>query len=352
MTISTKLVGCLLLSGLCATALQATAATPGEWYTGVKAGWSDYYNADIGKNLSSEAEGSYTLHGSNAIGGAFLGYQVIDWLGVEGGYDYLGNASFSSPTAAGANLEGQGIQLGVKMSLPLSDDMSVYGRLGMMGWVTKVKSNGQTNTDNGISPLAALGTEFSLSDKLALRLEYQYTANMGNGGDNGVELDNGQTSLGVIYRFGHDDIQPAPQALTPVKPPEIQSVTLKTSVGFDSGSTEMNEADQRALHAWSQEVVGRQLTEAKLTVSGYADRTGSAADNQSLSEARANRVADEIRSQPGMVIPASVSGQGVSMQTGSSCEKISNHRALVECLSPDRRVDITLIGKQKQPPKS
>lgn len=347
MTISRKLTGFLLLTGLCSTSLQAIASPRSDWYAGIKAGWSDYYNSDTGRNLTPGAESDYTLHGSNAVGGVFFGYQALDWLGVEGGYDYLGNASFSSSTAAGASLKAQGIQMSLKMSLPVTESLSLYSRLGMMGWFTQVESSGHTNTDNGISPLAALGTEFSFGDQLAIRLEYQYTANLGNGGDDGVVVDNGQTALGVVYNFGQQETASLPEKPIPVPAAIVKPIMLNTSVHFESGSSELTDNDKHTLQDLLKEINSRHLTQVRIIVAGYADRTGFSAGNQTLSEDRANKVADELRKYSGLKMSLIASGEGVSEQSGIICDKRLNRLALAQCLSPDRRVDITITGDQK-----
>lgn len=347
MRASSKVIGILLFTGLCTAAMQVMASPTRDWYAGVKAGWSDYYNSDIGKNLSPGANSDYILHGSNAVGGVFLGYQALDWLGIEGGYDYLGNASFSSSTSAGASFKGQGIQMSLKMNLPLTEIFSIYGRLGMMGWTTQVESSGHSNSDNGVSPLAAVGTELSFSDQFALRLEYQYTDNVGNGGNDGVVLDNGQTTLGVVYHFGSHKSDSMSEAPIPVTIPVENSVMLDTTVHFESGSSKLTDNEKYALHEWLKKINNRHLTKVRVIVTGYADRTAYSEGNQFLSEERANQVADELRKDPASKMSLIVTGKGVSTQSGVICDKSLNRMDLVQCLSPDRRVDVLLTANQK-----
>ncbi|WP_368749882.1 outer membrane beta-barrel protein [Klebsiella aerogenes] len=336
----------LLLAGA-GLAGQALAAAPADsWYAGVKAGWSDYYDADIGHDLSPGADRGteYNLHGSNAAGGVFVGYQALDWLAVEGGYDYLGNASITSNNAYGAHLEGQGMQLGVKMSLPLTDSWDLYARGGVMGWVTKTESGGHNNTDNGASPLAALGTEFGLGDNLAMRLEYQYTSNVGNGNDDGVKADNGQTSLGVVYRFGHNDPAPLPVVTPPPPPPPPAPVSLQTAVHFDTGSSVLSEPEQQNLNAWMK-AVNAQVKQGHMTVTGYADRTGRPGANQLLSEARADQVAGYLKTQQENTMPVEVTGQGTaSPVTDGECDSVTKVQSLKDCLAPDRRVEVHVVS--------
>ncbi|MCW6023133.1 outer membrane beta-barrel protein [Serratia marcescens] len=212
----TVLMLAMMMAGV-SSGVMASVDT-GSWYTGLKAGWSDYYNEDLGHHVSQNSNASTQL-GVKGAGGVFLGYQATDWLALEGGYDYLGNMRVSSNNSSGANMENQGIQLAVKLGLPVTDKWGLYTRMGMMGWHARTKNASHAMNDEGISPLAALGAELSMGEDWSLRLEYQYVANIGEGGDTGITVDNGQTSLGIIYHFG--------QAALPTLPPSM-STGMKT----------------------------------------------------------------------------------------------------------------------------
>ena len=83
--------------------------------------------------------------------------------------------------------------------------------------------------------------------------------------------------------------------------------------------------------------------EARITVVGHADRLGDADYNQRLSDARA-RTVRELLVQEG--IPAShitAYGRG-STQPVTRCDSGLQRDALIECLRPDRRVEIEVTG--------
>ncbi|WP_256745061.1 OmpA family protein, partial [Aeromonas hydrophila] len=75
------------------------------------------------------------------------------------------------------------------------------------------------------------------------------------------------------------------------------------------------------------------------------DRIGSAKVNQHLSEARARAVADFLVSQG---LPASkirVEGRGADDSlTGTQCDGIKSKAKRIQCLAPDRRVEVRLTG--------
>jgi len=88
------------------------------------------------------------------------------------------------------------------------------------------------------------------------------------------------------------------------------------------------------------------VTYDEITITGHADRLGSDAYNQNLSERRANAVKAYLVSRG---VPASkirAEGRGESKPvTGDDC-KGSRGKALISCLQPDRRVDVSANGSK------
>ena len=88
------------------------------------------------------------------------------------------------------------------------------------------------------------------------------------------------------------------------------------------------------------------VTYDEITIAGHADRLGSDAYNQKLSERRANAVKAYLVSRG---VPASkirAEGRGESEPvTGDDC-KGSRGKALISCLQPDRRVDVSANGSK------
>ncbi len=77
---------------------------------------------------------------------------------------------------------------------------------------------------------------------------------------------------------------------------------------------------------------------------GHTDRLGSAVYNQRLSERRAAAVRNYLVSKGIAADRVYTEGKGAMQSvTGNTCTQKSR-KALIECLQPDRRVDIELIG--------
>lgn len=344
-----KTVVAMGIIAACLTGSAMAAGEAGSWYAGAKAGWSDYYNGDVGKKVSQDSneQTQFNLGEDNAAGGLFVGYQATNWLAVEGGYDYLGNMGITSNNSTGAKMENQGLQLGVKLNLGLTDDWDIYTRLGMMGWMAETKNADRSDSDTGISPLAALGTELAFNDDWAMRLEYQYISNIGEGGDSGITVDNGQTSLGLIYRFG--GAEPAPVVVPPPTPapvPVPQSFSLSSDVLFAHDSATLMPAGHDAVVQLYQKLHAQGAEKLHVTVKGYTDSTGSDSYNQTLSAKRAQAVADVLEQEGMPMSTMEVVGMGESdPTTGTQCEGIKSRNEFITCLAPDRRVVVEVSGQ-------
>jgi OOP family OmpA-OmpF porin len=142
---------------------------------------------------------------------------------------------------------------------------------------------------------------------------------------------------------------PEPQALAqPESPrgPVLEKVSLSTDVLFDFGKAELKPEGQQKL----DELAGR-ISDASLdsiVATGHADRIGKDAANQKLSEARAQAVKGYL---DGKVATQNieVAGKGEAEPvTGAACDRMGpeqrKNRKLVDCLQPDRRVEIEVFG--------
>lgn len=81
-----------------------------------------------------------------------------------------------------------------------------------------------------------------------------------------------------------------------------------------------------------------------LELTGHTDRLGAADYNQRLSEARANTVKRYLESK-GVNAPITTQGKGKAEPVTTSCE--GSGQALIDCLQPDRRVDVRIQGLKR-----
>ena len=78
---------------------------------------------------------------------------------------------------------------------------------------------------------------------------------------------------------------------------------------------------------------------------GHTDRIGGDAYNQKLSEKRAAAVKEYLVSKGIEANRVYTEGKGEKQPvTGDKCKGNTKSKALIDCLQPDRRVDIEVIG--------
>jgi len=330
-----------------ATVAQA-APKDDTWYTGAKLGWSQYH--DTGYYGNGYQNNNGPTHENQLGAGAFVGYQANPYLGFELGYDWLGRMPNKGDQVNGA-FKAQGVQLAAKLSYPVMDDLDVYTRLGGMVWradSTQQVVGGKRISDNdtGVSPLVAVGVEYALTPNWATRLDYQWVNNIGDAGTVGARPDNAMLSVGVSYRFGQDEAAPvvAP-APAPAPVVETKHFTLKSDVLFNFNKATLKPEGQQALNQLYSQLSNLDPKDGSVVVLGFTDRIGSDAYNQKLSEQRAQSVVDYLVSKGIPSNKISARGMGKSNPvTGNTCDNVKGRPALINCLGPDRRVEIEVKG--------
>ncbi|MBD2814072.1 porin OmpA [Xenorhabdus sp. Flor] len=407
-----------------ATFATIAQAAPKEntWYAGAKLGWSQFNKTkftDFGSNaaisypikkpgdsfLGQPLKGDYRptqpfaatgdATNRNQLGtGAYIGYQATSYLGFELGYDWLGRIKYKS-SANNGDFRAQGVQLTAKLSVPVTNDLDVYTRLGGMVWHSKAtahynskdisytgefsydpkdinldppnawspttdKVNVKTSS-TGISPLIAIGAEYALTKNLATRLDYQWTPKVGRGGDGNSRLDGrdaaigarpdiGLLTVGISYRFGQDEATPVATLVTPAPTPatEKKSFTLRSDVLFNFNKSTLKLEGKHELDNLYNQLTKIDPTQGHVLVIGYTDRIGSQRYNLPLSQKRAQSVVDYLVAKG---IPAnSIQAEGRGKEdpvTGSACNNIKVRTKLIDCLAPDRRVIINIQGTQE-----
>ena len=139
---------------------------------------------------------------------------------------------------------------------------------------------------------------------------------------------------------------PAAAPAAPAAAPAREKVTVAADALFDFNKATLRPEGKAKL----DDVVAKsnQLVLEVVIAVGHADRIGSAAYNQKLSEKRAASVKDYLVSKG---IPANriyTEGKG-SKQPVTKADQCKGPKSakVIACLQPDRRVDIEIIGTKK-----
>jgi OmpA-OmpF porin, OOP family len=140
---------------------------------------------------------------------------------------------------------------------------------------------------------------------------------------------------------------PAPRAVEAPKPkPVAEKVTFSTDVLFDFDRAVIKPEGQQKL----DELQGRMrgVSVEVVIAIGHADRLGGDAYNQRLSVRRADAVKAYLTSKGTEQNRVYTEGKGKKQPvSGDKCKAMGNDRKnakLIECLQPDRRVEIEVIG--------
>ena len=361
-----KSVIALAVSGLAIASVQA-APQANTFYAGAKAGWASFHHGVNQFDVKKHPE-NYPVAGINRNSvtyGVFGGYQIIDNLAVEAGYDYFGrvrgNTKFVGDSKDTRTLKhiAHGAHISLKGSYPIVNGLDAYARVGAAlvrsdyyQQDDEVKADRKKAHNLKTSLVLAGGLEYAITPALAARVEYQWLSRVGNldkavrkeGGSSNFQYspDIGSVSAGLSYRFG--------QGPAPVVEPEIvtKNFAFSSDVLFAFGKADLKPAATAALDAAHDEIGKLGLAAPAIQVNGYTDRIGGEAFNVKLSQRRAESVANYIVSKG--VNPANVTAVGYGKAnpvTGNTCDAVKGRKALIACLAPDRRVELQVQGSKE-----
>ncbi|MCH7371631.1 OmpA family protein [Aeromonas sp. MR16] len=325
-----------------ALALATTAAQAApvhDWYVGAGAGWAWAHDLD---DFSKDASNDDTAYN------AFAGYNFTENLGAELGYLSGGEWDIN-----GDKFSNQGATLSILGRLPLNDIFSVFAEGG--GYLYHVKSiNG---SEDNLAPLAGLGMTARLTDWIDIQARYRYMVRVGDDSDNdkvgsGTQRWVSDISTATLELVLHPNrtvaaaVVAAPIVVPPPAPaPVDQTFNLSSDVLFAFGKAELKPEGMAALEDLYQQIADVKPKDGNAVVMGYTDRIGSDTNNQALSEARASTVANFLIGKGLPADKVSIEGHGESNPvTGNQCDAVKARAALIDCLAPDRRVEVRVTG--------
>ena len=154
----------------------------------------------------------------------------------------------------------------------------------------------------------------------------------------------------LIAKEKFEPPKPAAPVARPAPKPAEQKVKLAADTLFDFDKATLRPEGKAKLDEIVSQL-GKYNVEVILAV-GHTDRIGSDAYNQKLSERRADAVKKYLISKG---VPANrvyTEGKGEKMPvTGDKCKNMGpenrRNKKLIDCLQPDRRVEIQVIGTDK-----
>lgn len=141
-------------------------------------------------------------------------------------------------------------------------------------------------------------------------------------------------------------VAPAPVVIAAAAPlPVLEKVAFEANVLFDSNKSALTSAGRSTLDAFVGKLSG--LDTQSVMAIGYADRMGSAASNQILSEDRVNSVKSYLVAKGVASDRVRTSSWGETRPSTSAAECMdANNPKNVACMQPDRHVFIEISGSR------
>ncbi len=301
-----------VLSALMANAAQA--ARPG-FYIGAGLGQATV-DQDAG-DFGYQGDSNFKVDDDDSAWKAFIGYNFLPWLGIEGGYKDFGNFTQNirgetfrvDPTGWDAYLVG---------SLPLGP-VDLFAKVGAISLKTDANYSTFGQEDDTDTQLAyGAGIAYNIGH-VAFRVEAE-------GFDDNEVDDFYMISAGVTYSFGSDKPKPAVAAAPVAAEPEqcadtdndgvcdaddqcpntpagagvdsmgcVCHYTLNLEFAFDSA--ELSVGDEMKLDALVPVLNNPKLKYVRGSIDGYTDSVGSEQYNQGLSQRRADAVMKYLESK-------------------------------------------------------
>jgi adhesin transport system outer membrane protein len=117
----------------------------------------------------------------------------------------------------------------------------------------------------------------------------------------------------------------------------LKTLTLKSDVSFPLGSSYLTPQGKEEVARYAKELIEQSKTSKHIEIIGHTDRIGNKEFNDWLSQRRAQRVADQLKTL-GVNLPMTIIGKGSSQPTNTNCSDQSEN--ISDCLASDRRVEI------------
>lgn len=307
-----KTLGTLGLVGGVVMSAPFAMADDSGWYIGGNIGQSraKIDDARITSQLQVTGITSTTISDDDRGTGykLFGGYQYDKRFSLEGGYFDLGQFGYTATTVPAGTLVGEakikGLNLDLVGMLPVNDQFSAFGRLGMIYAQTKDRFS-----NTGVVPVPAnanpsksamsykfgAGLQYKFSESFGMRAEaerYRVDDAVGNKGD--IDL----VSVGLVYWFGEKKPAPVQKATpAPVAAPIyiVVPVKVKTQeycsildIQFEIKQDEIQREEKEKLA-----VVGtfmNKYPDTTAVIEGHSDRVGTDDYNMKLSQRRAESV--------------------------------------------------------------
>lgn len=289
----------------------------------------------VGETIAEPAEGAYLgakfglTHNQHSCGESAVKCDRRDiGSGLFAGYDFnrryaaeisVFNLGGSSATYPNVDLEGElfAADATLKYSRHFLSESRIFAKLGVAYWKGEVKGWGVKLDGSGFTPTVGAGLAIPLSERWNARIEYQYFDTLGTRAMGYTQQH--FLSLGLTWHFTNRNQQssaallPAPPIVeklpSPPPPPAVPALPEQINLQPSSTPIVVDDDDEGPLFAYDSAVLDvtpglkkiadalRRNPELSVRIVGHTDDRGASSYNLRLSKARANSVAEYLKSQ-------------------------------------------------------
>ncbi len=338
----------LLLLAPAVLSFHIHAAEPG-FYVGGSYGQTNV-DMDAG-DFGYSGHNDFKIDGDDTGWKAYLGYNFLPWLGLEGGYTDFGGIS-DNVRGTSVDVDITGWDGFMVLSLPLGS-WDLFAKAGAINFKTDLNLGSSKEDDNDVQFAYGAGVAYNFGH-WSIRAEAE--------GFDDNEIDDFYfLSAGVTYHFGGGKKEPAPVAAAPVAAPVeqcadadndgvcdaddicpgTQAGTRVDAIGcsckyvltleFAFDSAKLSEHDMEQLDRLVPVLTNPKAGNMRGVIDGYTDSVGSDAYNLKLSQRRAEAVADYLASK-------GVSGKFTTNGYGEANPVASNDTA--DGRAQNRRIEL------------
>ena len=218
-----------------------------------------------------------------------------------------------------------------------------------------------------------LGAQFMATESLGLQADLRHVWSRADAKSNatavgGMNFNDSETvgntylNLGVIWKFGapkpvaaaEPEPMPAPEPVAEPAPApapveckfEADQIVMASGTLFAFDKSDLKPEGKAALDTEVVEKMKANPIYTTVRIEGHTDYLGSDEYNQALSERRANTVRNYLLAQgvePDRLVAVGM-GEDIPLV---ECKGIKSRKALIECLAPNRRVEILATRTKK-----
>jgi OmpA-OmpF porin, OOP family len=149
---------------------------------------SAYLNAAVGNSKYDGFNDSDDVTGGKLL----LGYNFHRHFGVEGGYIDFGKGQFRDGVFQG-DVRARGANVSLVARTPLSEPLSIYGKVGYFAGKIEANANGTSLRDRDNDPTYGAGIAWMFSPGLGLNLDWDRLGRSSDSTD--------MVSLGLVMKF-------------------------------------------------------------------------------------------------------------------------------------------------------